>query len=74
MSVQHNAEDGTLAVPDLGITLRTLLAAAAKGYSTRPRRNWRVLYKGAIIGTIRIKVPRKRSDGQNVNTNGASNG
>ncbi len=62
--------DGIIIVPHLGITLRTLLAAAdtASKLEGNERRNWRFNYKGVIIGSIRIcndpKKPEKMGDDQ----------
>lgn len=53
--VKIDADNGTLAVPDIGVTLRTLMACAAEGYKTRPKRVWKVLYKDTVIGSVRIK-------------------
>lgn len=53
--VTIDAENATLTVPHIGITLRTLLAVAADGYKTNPRRTWKVAYLGTVIGSIRIK-------------------
>jgi len=46
----------TLTVPDIGVTLRTLLACAAKGYKTNRKRTWKVMYKNVVIGSVRIKT------------------
>jgi hypothetical protein len=46
----------SLSVPDLGVTLRTLLAVAAQGYDDTGRRAWTVRFKGAKIGTIQVKT------------------
>ncbi len=53
--VSIDPENGTLNVPDIGVTLRTLMAAAASGYKTRPKRVWKVIYKGIVVGSVRIK-------------------
>jgi hypothetical protein len=58
--ITTDAENATLDVPDLGITLRSLLAVAAAGYTVNPKRIWKVRYKNSIIGSIRIKVPAKK--------------
>jgi hypothetical protein len=57
MSVIIDAEAGTLKVPDIGVTLRTLLACAAEGYKTRPKRVWKILYteNNVVVGSVRIK-------------------
>ena len=51
-----NAEEATLVVPHLGMTTRTLMAAAAEGYKTNPKRIWKVSYKNTIIGNVRLKT------------------
>ena len=51
-----NTAEGTLEVPDLGVTLRTLLGCAVTGYTSNPKRTWRVVYKCVVIGTVRIKT------------------
>jgi hypothetical protein len=48
-----DAETAVLYVPHIGITLRTLLATAA--LTGIDKRNWKISYKGVIIGSIRIK-------------------
>lgn len=55
--IEIDAENGTLKVPDIGVTLRTLMSAAAQGYKTRPKRVWKITYtdKNIVIGSVRIK-------------------
>lgn len=55
MAVQADIENNTLQVPDLGVTLRTLMACAARGYGETKKRQWKLLYKGAIIGSVKVK-------------------
>lgn len=55
MAVQADTENNTLQVPDLGVTLRTLMACAARGYEVSKKRQWKLLYKGAVIGSVKIK-------------------
>lgn len=55
MAVQADIENNTLQVPDLGVTLRTLMACAASGYEVSKKRQWKLLYKGAIIGSVKVK-------------------
>lgn len=55
MSVIVDAEAGTLEIPDIGVTLRTLLACAARGAKDRPRRRWNIVYSGVVVGSVRIK-------------------
>lgn len=51
-----NNDEATLDVPDLGVTIRTLLACAAKGYKNNPKRVWKLRYKAVIIGSVRLKT------------------
>lgn len=53
-----DTENGTLKVPDIGVTLRTLLACAAEGAKTKPRRSWKILYteNNVLIGNVRIRL------------------
>lgn len=44
--------NNTLTVSHIGWTLRALLSAAAR--SDQSRRQWKVLYKGIVIGSVRI--------------------
>ena len=53
--VDIDSKEGTLTVPDIGVTMRTLLACAAQGAKQRPKRVWRGIYKGVVIGSVRIK-------------------
>ena len=57
MSVIIDTENVTLKVPDIGVTLRTLLACAAQGYRTTPKRVWKIVYGdgNVVIGSVRIK-------------------
>lgn len=57
MSVIIDTEAVTLKVPDIGVTLRTLLACAAQGYKTTPKRVWKIVYGdgNVVIGSVRIK-------------------
>lgn len=53
-------EDATIVVDDIGVTLRTLLAVAAEGYKTNPKRVWKVSYANVVIGSVRIRtLPKK---------------
>lgn len=55
--VEIDAEAGTLKVPDIGVTLRTLLSCAAQGSAIKARRSWKVIYGegNVVIGSVRIK-------------------
>jgi hypothetical protein len=45
----------TLEIPDMGVTLRTMLGCAAVGYRSNPKRTWKIKYKGVIVGSVRVK-------------------
>jgi hypothetical protein len=53
--VTCDPETTSLHVPHIGMTLRVLLAVAAEGYKTNPKRTWKIVYRGTVIGSIRIK-------------------
>lgn len=57
--IEVDAGSKELLVPHLGMTLRTLLGAAAaqQGDSTDPE--WHIVYKNVRIGTLRLKVFHK---------------
>ena len=58
MTVTVDTEKCTLEIPDIGVTVRTLLAAAADGYEKNGRRKWDIVYKHVPIGSIRVKTDR----------------
>lgn len=52
-------------IEDLGVTLRTLLSCADNGCRSTGERTWGILYKGCVIGNVRVKDLRndlRRSD------------
>lgn len=55
MAVERLNEAQEILVPDLGVTLRTLLGVAAQGYKETGRRRWSIRYKGALIGSLQVK-------------------
>ena len=55
MAVELNTEKKTLTIPDLGVTMRTIMAVAASGYVETQDRSWKIIYKGAHIGTVKVK-------------------
>ena len=57
-----NKGDKTLEIPDLGVTIRSLLAAADSVKGAKDRQ-WRISYKGAIIGTVRLRDREKSAKG-----------
>jgi len=52
-----DVDDSThsIVIPDLGVTMRTMLAAAASGMERTNRRSWNVRYKEVVIGRVRVK-------------------
>lgn len=54
--ITKDIENATIDIEDIGVTLRTLLAHAAEGYKTNPKRVWKVRYKATIIGSVRLKT------------------
>ena len=54
ITVDH--EKFKLVIPDIGVTMRTMLAAAADGYRHTGRRTWGISYNGATIGKVRVKA------------------
>ena len=53
--ITTNVEACTLEIPDLGVTLRTMLACAVKGYKQNPKRTWKLKYMGVIVGSVKVK-------------------
>lgn len=60
MSVTFDNEKKEIYIDDIGVTFRTLLAVAAKGYEQSCTRRWHVVYKGARIGLVQVKTEDKR--------------
>jgi hypothetical protein len=57
--VMIDVTDQCLDVDDIGVTLRTLLAVAAKGYAETGKRRWQIRLKGAMIGSVQCaSTPR----------------
>ena len=54
--INIDSEQGILDIPDLGVTLRTMLGCAVTGYKSNPKRTWKLKYKGVVIGSVRIKT------------------
>lgn len=42
-------------IEDLGVTLRRVFAAAVTGYESTEQRTWKLVYKGAVVGSVRVK-------------------
>lgn len=51
-----NTKEFTLTIPDLGVSLRRIMGAAAyEAEHMKPyRRRWAVIYKGSRIGNINL--------------------
>lgn len=62
MSVKTVEETSTLQVPDLGVTLRTLFAVAAAGHAKTGKREWKLEYKGAIVGKLKVRYHKEKPD------------
>jgi hypothetical protein len=57
MTVSIDLEKGEINMPDIGVTYRTLLAVAGKGFEKTKRRSWRVMLRGeTFVGTIRVRT------------------
>lgn len=52
--VVRDDEELIIIIPDLGVTMRTILAVAAAGYKLTSKRRWRIQYKNAIIGKVSV--------------------
>lgn len=61
MSIIIDTDNAILRIEDIGVTLRSLLAYAAKGYQIKPKRTWRIVYKTVVIGSVRLKTNRSES-------------
>lgn len=53
--VTIDIEDQVMDIEDIGVTLRTLLAVAAKGYAQTNKRRWGIRYKNAVIGNVQVQ-------------------
>ena len=62
MAVKTVEETSTLQFPDLGVTLRTLFAAAADGHAKTGKREWKLEYKGAVVGKLKVRHHKEKSD------------
>ena len=70
MAVELNTEKKTLTIPDLGVTMRTIMAVAASGYAETKNRSWKIIYKGAHIGTVKVKDDHLKRSTHVANSNG----
>lgn len=55
MAVNRDDNKGELSITDMGVTIRTLLGFAAKGYDLTSRRTWKVVYNGVQIGSVQVR-------------------
>ena len=62
MAVKIVEETSTLQVPDLGVTLRTLFGAATTGHAKTGKREWKLEYKGAIVGKLKVRYHKEKND------------
>jgi hypothetical protein len=67
MSVTYSTEKLEIYIPDIGVTMRTMLAVAAKGYAECRVRRWHIVYKDVRIGMVSIKTdsPKEKSSDSN---------
>lgn len=54
--VVRDDEERIIIISDLGVTMRTIMAVAATGYSVTGKRRWRIQYKLAIIGKVSVST------------------
>lgn len=73
MSVTLNADKKEIYIEDLGVTFRTMMAVAARGYKESQVRRWHVVYKGARIGLVQVKTEQKRVTLTQSNLKGSRN-
>lgn len=57
-----NYKDGTLDVPHLGITLRTVFAAAERLHDKSKGRKVKVNLRGVYVGTIQLASPKPNKE------------
>lgn len=58
MSVTFDSTKKEIYIEDIGVTMRTLLAVAARGYGESQVRKWHIVYKGARIGLVQVKTTK----------------
>jgi hypothetical protein len=56
MAVTYNTEKKELYIDDIGVTMRTMLAVAAKGQAECGVRRWHIVYKEVRIGMVSVKT------------------
>jgi hypothetical protein len=56
MAVTYNTEKKEIYIDDIGVTMRTMLAVAAKGQAECGVRRWHVVYKEVRIGIVSVKT------------------
>lgn len=70
MAVTRNDERSEIHLTDLGVTLRTLLGVAAKGHEVSKRRTWKLMYKDALIGEVKVRTQTLKGSKDGPDTNG----
>lgn len=55
MPVTRDDDKNAVEFTDLGVTMRTLLGYAAKGYEKTGRRVWTLLYNGVNVGKLQVR-------------------
>jgi hypothetical protein len=53
-------ENNIIDVPDLGLTLRTLLAIADTRLKASGHKNYKIRYKHMIVGSVRVRHQEPR--------------
>lgn len=62
--VVRDDEERIIIITDLGVTMRTIMAVAATGYSVTGKRRWRIQYKQAIIGKVSVSTKEENRNVQ----------
>jgi hypothetical protein len=60
MAVSYNTQKKEIYIEDIGVTMRTMLAVAAKGQAECGVRRWHVVYKEVRIGMVSVKTETSR--------------
>lgn len=55
MAITRKNESCELEIPDLGVTMRSILGAATQGYKETMQRRWWIVYKGVRVGSVQVK-------------------
>jgi hypothetical protein len=70
MAVNRDDVKGELHITDMGVTVRTLLGFAAKGYDLTNIRTWKIVYNGTLIGSLQVRNKDKGKKDANSNGTG----